>query len=165
MLPIDPPLKFILFASWIDLFAQCAGQIGVYSSSELKLQAWFPTSSSPMFQLTSLITRRVSCRISPPETEVAQDVIGKNVTFLCFRQLLASTTSCYTLILCRPAPLCSKSCLSQGICTPTEQFVALLWVNKLLYFTNLELSIFLNNGEDHHTILVELVTVGGMHHS
>ena len=68
-------------------------------------------------------------------------------------------------ILCRPTPLCSNSSLSQSIGTPTEQFAALLWVSEGLYLTNLELSIFLNHGEDRQTTLVYLVTIGGMEHS
>ena len=55
-LPIDPPPKFVLLASWIDLFAQCADQIDVYLPFELNIQAWFPTTTSPMFQRLMLLT-------------------------------------------------------------------------------------------------------------
>ena len=66
--------------------------------------------------------------------------------------------------LLRPTPLRGKSCLSQSIGNPTEQFAALLRVNELLYPTSFKFSILLNNGEDHQTILGDLVTVGGMEH-
>ena len=165
MLPIDPPPKFVRPVCKLDRLVRsvrrsnrCVFDVRAQASG-LVPDNYFTYVSTT--NSTYVITRRVSrrARKSSRNGSSTGRHWKKYVTFLCFRRLLASTTSCYTRILCRPAPLRSNSCLSQGIGTPTEQFVALLWVNELLYLTNLELSIFLNNGEDHHTILVELVTV------
>ena len=81
MLPIDPPPKFVLFASWIDLLVPSARVRSVcihHSSSSFRPSGLVPDNWFT-YVSTYVITHRVSCWASPPETEAAQDAIGKNM--------------------------------------------------------------------------------------
>ena len=169
--PIDatlPPLpKFVTCLQFgLTKFTNCSPSARIESSLELKLRALLPTTGLLMFRrLVMLLTpllpaAEVSFRVLRNESSAEPYTWKRYVTFLCLSPLLAFITSCYTCIPRRPTPLCSKSSLSQSICTPTGQLAALLWVNEGLYLTNLELSVFLNNGEDPQAILVELVKIG-----